>query len=213
VRSYSNTFDTFGTVLIPTLVGSAYSAAGTVDAYGNEWQSGNTGTTANTASGWVADGGTTKQVISNRSPSFKIIAGLGTTSNVQAWIGIASYANISISGSLDLGPSSISFMGFRYFSGTDTGGTWRCYISDTSHAGQVIDSGVAVDTTNRQMFDMIRASNGNISFYIDGDAVCGSPVTPTYGPPSDSFGALFAFQNTTATAVTGYMTSVYQGNN
>jgi hypothetical protein len=200
-----------GTPTETLTAGGGFSGAGTYDAYGNDWHTGNTGTTANTQDGFASCQGT-KPIISSRQPSFSATVGLGAQTSISSYLIMASQNSVGQLSNANLGLSGTSALGFRFFAATD-GTTWRCVLSDGTHTDQVIDSTIAVDTSNRQDFDVIVASGGaTVSFYIQQVAVCGSPVTPTNAIPSTNWGLLFAWQNTTTTAESGFMTKLYAGN-
>jgi hypothetical protein len=214
VRPASSASDTqgCGTVTETLTAGAGFSAPGTFDIYGNGWRTGNTGTTANTPNGWAICQ-STKPVVSSRQPNLNASFGIGTTTSVQAYVILSSSAAVSSAGLTSLGTNGLSGLGFRFLSGSD-GTTWHCVLSDGSHADQVIDSTIAVDTSNRQDFDVIVAPSGTtVSFYIQGVSVCGGPVTPTNAIPSANWTLLAAWQNLSTTAVSGFYTKLYWGNN
>lgn len=201
-----------GTPTETLTTGAAFSGAGTFDTYGNGWRTGSTGTTANTQDGF-ATCQSTKPIVSSRQPSFSATFGLGANTSISSYLIMASQNSVGQLSNANLGLAGTSAIGFRFFAATD-GTTWHCVISDGTHTDQVIDSTIAVDTSNRQDFDVIVAASGaTVSFYIQEVAVCGSPVTPTNAIPSTNWGLLAAWQNTTTTAESGFMTKLYAGNN
>lgn len=197
-----------------TTTGTLTFSLSNIDAKANSFATIVTGTVASTKDGVSSSGNAEKLAIPGLAYSFQGIAGINTTASVNSWVALSSDQSVAdLAGNVDPGASATTVVGFRYFAATDTTGHWQCYIS-AGTAGEVIDSGVAIDTVNLQTFDVIATAAGAINFYINDTAVCGSPVTPTAGHvPSLSMAPLFAIENTTTTSVTGSIAKLYVGAN
>jgi hypothetical protein len=208
INEFSNGITLMGSLDNGNGAGTLNFNAGNIDANGIAYATVSTGTTANTQQGYAP---VVKPLIVGKSPSFKIAFGLGTTSSVQAWVGVASFNNVSNAGHIDLGPQGVAFIGFRYFAGTDT--NWQCYQSDLSHAGQVVDSTIPPDITNLQTFDVIVSASNVYTFYINGVQRC--QFTPTNLPvgTTNLSAGYVAWQNTTTTSVTVKVGRLYGGSN
>jgi len=86
---------------------------------------------------------------------------------------------------------------FRYSSGTDS--TWKAVCCVDSAHQTVSDTGIAVDTTNSQLFDIAAFASG-YRFYINGTLV--ATITTTLPSASDLWGTLLGADNkNTANAV------------
>lgn len=205
VNNFSSRFDTLG-LDNGNGVGTPTFNATNIDANGVAYASYSTGTTINTQQGFAPS---PKPLIAGKSPSFKASLGLGAATGVNAWVAISSYSNVAVANSTDPSTAAITISGFRFISGTDT--SWQCYEGDGVHAGQVVSSGVAPDTTNLQTFDLI-ISSGVYKYYINGTQVCS--FTPTNPMPSTTgLAPIAVWENTTATSVSVKVGRVYGGSN
>ena len=194
----NNEFDTFALY-------SFFDAAGNFDfnsfpdAAGYVSVSCTTGTTVNTPVGYA---GTKNLLFLNAS--FRAIYGLTSIASVNCWAGLSTYVGTNLAGASDPAAGGIGFVGFRYFSSLD-GTTWHVCIGNGS-VSTFLDTGVAVNTSQLQMLDVIYVS-GLPQFFIDGVRVA-SGVSTTNAPASSAqCGALAVHQNTAAVSV---QTNLYQ---
>jgi hypothetical protein len=200
----SSRFDGLGSSWFNGIGGGTITYNSTPDAAGYTSASIPSGTTANTVQGWSS----AKDLLAI-NPSFKIIAGL-SSATANAWVGLTDQFS-GMTAALDPGMSlGANVEAFRHFTGTDT--NWTCYASSSSVAGTTADSGVAVNTTRQQAFDVISTA-GVPKFYIDGVQVCASMSLPHLPGATNAVGTIFAWQNTTATSVTGSNHEDYYGAN
>jgi hypothetical protein len=161
-----------------------------------------TGATANTGVGVV----TTHDIVAI-NPSFRAIFGLSATTNARCYVGLMSYDNPTMAMS-DPGGSSVAFVGFRYLDSSD-GGNWFAYCGDYNHSN-VMDTGVAVNTSHLQVLDVIWVS-GVPQFFVGGVRVA-SGIDTTYLPDSTvSLGAVAIHASTTTTAIVGNLNQLYYG--
>lgn len=178
---------------------------GTLDALGYDYATQTTGTTADTEVGWpssVAD------ILATANPSFRVIGFLSTASNVNSWVAMCRSCTVT---QVDPGTNFNSAVGFRHFSGTEAT-NWTCYSSDSSSgvAGTTMDSGVAVSTTQAQIFDVVYVS-GFPQFYINKTRVCSSFATTHL--PDNEVGLLMIAENTTTASLVISMSRMYVGSN
>ncbi len=152
-----------------------------------------------------------------RSPSFHITAAVLNPSTTNTFIcgfmansgnGNFSPAYISASSYADPGKQNDNPM--IAFLALANATYWQCYLSDGTHAGQTVSSGVAIDSAIHS-FDIL--VNGTaVTFGIDGASV--ATITPTNAlPTAYLYTSSMWFAPTTATAVTGLITQMYVGVN
>lgn len=169
-----------------------------------------TGTTVNTPVGEALN----LAIHGASNPSFKAIFHLSATAGVNAWVGLCSYCQNNLANTAgDVGVNNVAFVGFRHSSSVEAT-NWTCYASDSTSgaAGTTMDTGVAVNTTQMQLFDVIFVSNVP-QFYINGTRVCSS-FTATHLPSASvALGATASWQNTTTTAIVGNLYELYFGAN
>lgn len=181
--------------------------SGATDTSGHEYFPISTGTTSGTQQGEM---GTASLYFIN--PSAQIMYGVSSATGVNIWLGMCSYCNVSVSGTLTPGTTSaVAIAGFRHFSGTEAT-DWVCYLGNTTN-GTTLDSTVAVDTTGLlHEFDVIEVS-GVYEFFIDRTRVC-STIAQTYLPTtSTNLGVFATWENTTTTSITSNIGKLYVGNN
>jgi hypothetical protein len=173
------------------------------DAAGYVSGSCSTGTTVNAQVGFC---GTKDLIFLNAS--FRAIYGLTSTASVNCFAGVSSYVAPNLVGGSDPASGAVSFVGFRYFSGLD-GTTWHACIGNGS-VSTFFDTGVAVNTTQLQMLDMIYVS-GLPQFFIDGVRVASSISTVNTPASSAHCGAVAVHQNTAAVSVQANLYQLYCG--
>jgi hypothetical protein len=182
----------------------------TLDAAGYESAQVTTGTTINTPVGQVLNGA----ILPLNNPSFQATFHPSSAANVNIWLGICSYCQTNLANTAaDIGPGNVAFVGFRHSSSVDAS-NWTCYASDSvsGAAGTAMGTGVAVSTTQMQVFDVIYVA-GAPQFYINGTRVCSS-FSATHLPGATvALGATASWQNTTTTAIVGSIFNLYFGAN
>lgn len=91
---------------------------------------------------------------------------LNQTTGIRSWIGFAAGSGATMFGSGTT--PAVAFVGFRFDSGID-GGNWKVVTYDGTNLNE-IDTGVAVSTTNTQVFRIEWEKGGStVRFYIDGN--------------------------------------------
>jgi len=123
------------------------------------------------------------------------------SSNVRYWIGIGDgnagdWGGASATYATDT-PARY-YTAFRFSSGTDT--TIKAICSTGGASQTIVDTGVAPDTANSMLFEIINTSATSFAFYINGALV--ATITTNLPSASSRFGTFWAADNkNTATAV------------
>jgi len=199
----ANGFSTVGMYLGNSSAGATYSQG--IDPAGYVYATYPSGTTANTSLGIVS----VKSILAGKNPSYRTIYTLLANTNVQCYLGLATYVNATIATS-NLLSGGIGFVGFRYFSSAD-GGNWAAYIGNGTSC-TVADTGVAVDTTQMQVFDVIWVA-GVPQFYINCVRVAAGISTAYLPGPTEAIGAIAIHANTTTASISSNVFQLYQGAN
>ena len=92
------------------------------------------------------------------------------TANVRYWIGLglSTVGNLSGTAFFATDTPNTSYIAFRYSDSTDS--TWKAICGTATASQTVVDTGVSVDTTNTQLFE-ITWDGTNANFYINGTRV------------------------------------------
>lgn len=203
----SNVFNGYGSSLYQGVGSTTITYNATPDASGYTSGSIATGTSANTPTGWAS----ARELIAT-NPSMQVVAGLSSAANVDAWVALT-YQTSSFASTLDPGGSlGNPTLGFRHFASTEAT-NWTCYEGSPtgSYASQTADTGVAVDTSKQQRFDIITTAQIP-AFYINSVPVC-TGTTWTAMSTTNLLSANFSWQNTTTASVTGLLNKFYYGSN
>lgn len=108
------------------------------------------------------------------------------TSGQIIWLGFSG----SLYSGLNVAAPSTTTFGFRFVRGTDT--HWQAYVGTGSSTNTLEDTGITPDTSFHQ-FAIVKQTNGDLWFYIDGSVVATIAHTATGFPASTT--AMYCVQN------------------
>jgi len=113
-------------------------------------------------------GGPTGSVSLGTMRRFQCRARLNNTSSVRYWIACSDYSATIATSTLATDTPNLSYIGFRFSASTDT--TIKAVAGTGSGSLTVTDTGISVDTTNSQLFEIVYTTT-NVYYYINGALV------------------------------------------
>ena len=195
---------TVGNGEVPAFIGTqAKFGALSVDPMGNSFTSAATASanvTAGIRFGWGAALGA-DQFTYGTTWRVSIRARMNNTTNARYWIGTTDGATGDFSGSAGLASDAPTrtMAAFRYSNGVDTNIQAVCAVSGTQ---TIVNTGIAPNTTNSQLFEIAFVAGSKFNFYIDGSLV--ASITTHVPAASDRFGVFVCSDNKNTNTAVGF---------
>lgn len=128
-------------------------------------------------------GGPSGSVTLGTMRRFQTRCRLNNTSSVRYWVAVSDFAATIATSAFATDTPNLSYLGFRFSATTDT--TIKAVAGTGSASLTVTDTGVSVDTTNSQLFEIVYTTT-SVFYYINGSLV----ATITTNIPAATVGVM-----------------------